>query len=317
MEMIEAKHTENNDAHVGKKSNSIELPPHVSDVKHTTTRHVDPSVIVIILSLAVAVGIAVGPLPAIIVLTLCGVHLVYTHVWALATVLAVCDRTGNCHGWMGVLTAMGIAITIPWYGLLICRYKDDTVGRAISGWGRWITEDICGCVWPYDNTTVPVMIRLCYHMIDLAVHFLPTPWLLSRYDVTALDCVYAFAISRLWSISATAHHLTLDWRFMRHWPRIHVCARSQNITPFAVEGVINDIYGLRPTLPSSSLHFLYSVEAITLAVITLTGVPSQLLLLQTDEIEGAMIACVVVGAATGLVGIVSLIISIRKAKKTA
>lgn len=289
------------------------LPPHVSDVESTRTYRVRPSLLVIVLALATSVGIAVGPLPALVVLTLCGVHLVYTHVWAIATILAVCDRTGGCHGRMGVLTAMGIAITIPWYGLLICRYKDDAVGRAISGWGRWIAEDICGCDWPYDSTTVPISIRLGYHLVDLAVHFLPTPWLLRRYDVTALDCVYAFAISRLWSVSATAHHLTLDWRSMRDWP-LRICARSQSVSPFAVDGVINDIYGLRPTLPSSSLNFLYSVEAITLLVVAIAGVPSESVPLTTHQIEEAMIACISLGAAIGLVGMVSLFVSIRKAQ---
>ena len=299
--------------HATKKHATVmdQLPPHVSDIESTRTYQVEPSLLIVILALTISVGIVVGPLPALTVLTLCGVHLVYTHLWAIATILAVCDRTGSCHGWMGVLTAMGIAITVPWYGLLVCRYKDDTVGRAISGWGRWITEDICGCVWPYDSTTVPILIRLCYHLVDLAVHFLPTPWLLSRYDVTAVDCVYAFAISRLWSISATAHHLTLDWRSMRNG-QLRICARTQSVSPFAVDGVINDIYGLRPTLPSSSLHFLYSVEAVTLLVVALAGAPSESVLLTTQQIEGAMVACVLLGAAVGLVGMVSLVISIRK-----
>lgn len=131
--------------------------------------------------------------------------------------------------------------------------------------------------------------------------------------MTPLDCLYAFFVSRLWSISATAYHLTLDWRFLRHWPP-KFCARSQNISPLVVDGVINDIYGLQPTLPSSSLYFLYSIEAVTLFVVAVVGGPSPPMLPPTSQIEVAMLTCVVIGASVGLVGVISLFLSIRKSQ---
>lgn len=285
---------------------------HDVGVKSAEESEVHVAVLVGIAAVGAVICCVANPIAALVILTFCGFQLVYTHVWVIATILAICT---NSLEWAGVLAAMGTAITIPWYALLILRWKDDTVGRAICGWGSWIVEDIFGYTWPYDLGSVPGLLRVGYHMVDLAVHFWPTPWLLQRFKVTAFDCFVAFIVSRAWSTSASAIHLSVDWRSLRRSPRrLRVCAQSQAITPFLVDGVVNDIYGLHPKLPPASLRFLYSIEALTLVTVAVVVSLSTLVIPPTRLVEASMISCTIVGVICMLAGIQKVKVAVTKAQ---
>lgn len=104
--------------------------------------------------------------------TVMGVHIVYTHVWALLTIAAL-DL--DIDFLTGSLVCLGTAITFSWYGLLIWRFRDDSVARALHGWGRWLCEDCSGCRCPFTIDSIPTRLRLGFHLVDLGVCVRPQP----------------------------------------------------------------------------------------------------------------------------------------------
>ena len=112
-----------------------------------------------------------GAAAAISVMTLSGVHIVWTHVWAALTLFAIVSRDELL---IGGMTVLGTAITISWYSMLAAfTWGTDPVGKAVHGWAQWIIIDLCGCEkCPFDETSVPLMLRLGFHLVDLSVRII-------------------------------------------------------------------------------------------------------------------------------------------------
>ena len=211
------------------------------------------------------------PLFALIVVwtaTFLGAHLVWTHLWAVTTFLlhtlyssnSSSESSTSIQHLLGSAVMTGVAMTCSWYTTLVLQRDADFIGRAVTGWSKWIIEDVlasksialaaAGTKNPFTFENVPLALRLGYHAGDLAVHFFPTLWLLQRHAsvvaaAPAAYCCVGFLVTRAWCLHVSVHTLKFDCneRRLRRVP--HPSPPS----PFVVDGALNWVYGLEPHLP--------------------------------------------------------------------
>ena len=211
------------------------------------------------------------PLFALIVVwtaTFLGAHLVWTHLWAVTTFLlhtlyssnSSSESSTSIQHLLGSAVMTGVAMTCSWYTTLVLQRDADFIGRAVTGWSKWIIEDVlasksialaaAGTKNPFTYENVPLALRLGYHAGDLAVHFFPTLWLLQRHAsvvaaAPAAYCCVGFLVTRAWCLHVSVHTLKFDCneRRLRRVP--HPSPPS----PFVVDGALNWVYGLEPHLP--------------------------------------------------------------------
>jgi hypothetical protein len=218
--------------------------------------------------------------------TFLGTHIVWTHLWALTAYLLHMEYTASTTSpaWVGhalgsaVMT--GVAMTCSWYTTLIMHRDADFIGRAVTGWTKWITEELLPGIGlvskstriPFDYTSVPMALRLGYHAGDLAVHFFPTFWLLQVHASVIAEAPRAyvavgFLVTRIWCLHVSVHTLQFDfvaWRFRR-------VSHPSPPTPFIIDGALNKVYGLVPDLPPHVFVAAYQSEVAASTALVLVA----------------------------------------------
>ncbi|KAJ1454240.1 hypothetical protein M885DRAFT_522047 [Pelagophyceae sp. CCMP2097] len=225
-------------------------------------------------------------LALVLAVNLAGLHMVWTHLWMLSTILVSLEHAAGAawlEPWLGSLTCAGLSITVGWYATLVVHRRADFVGRAMAGWGEW-TLDVCKAagvvgaeaVLPYDFTCLPVALRLGYHFCDVAIHFFPTFFLLQKHAVVvaaapAKYCLAAFCVTRLWSLHVSVHHVKYDVQ------RRKMRRQTQRPTVFLIDGAFNDVYGLVPPIPPRVVRDAYVFEVGTSALLGCAALAADLL----------------------------------------
>jgi len=197
-------------------------------------------------------------------ITLAGCHMVWTHFWLITT--GMLYFTGNPTA-LATATAVGILINVPWYFLLLFHgVRENCAGKAWVGWSTWILSWFgCPPAWKNEQEC-PVFAYIGFHVVDLGVHLCPSLVLTQLFadDITLTTVVVAYCIARIWMLCITVRHLSLDWPLLTHRGRIAFGpVVSQDPTCFPTEGVINDVYGFVPHMPSSVFRFGFLAEGAT------------------------------------------------------
>ena len=219
---------------------------------------------------------ALVALAVVLAATVAGFHALWTHLVAVITTLLVLAHDGSDAGpvatALGAATVTYLSITIGWYGVLIVRRRDDFVGRAMHGWPKWIIEHVlvgCGVLppgstVPFDETGVPVAVRVAYHLLDLSIHFFPTPYLLQTYGhlVARAPVAYAclgFAATRLWCLACSLHDVSLD--LSRGLGGARLRRRAAPAPQLFLRGALfSAIYGLVPPIADGAIWTAYAGE---------------------------------------------------------
>ena len=132
-------------------------------------------------------------LVSVCLVTVSGLHMVWTHVWLVAS--AALLLTGDAFA-LSVAACLGANISAVWYISLTRRSQMAIPSRAMHGWSRWICEDL----FNKQNWQGRVSFRLIHSLptgffiTDMGVHLLPTLVLLqlSAEHITPLSVVLGY-----------------------------------------------------------------------------------------------------------------------------
>ena len=114
-------------------------------------------------------------LATLCVVTLSGIHMVWTHVWLIGSgaVLLTGDPTA-----LAVAACLGANISAVWYIALIWRREMRVPLRAMNGWSRWICGDLIGLREAdyKGNVSLGIVHSLPtgFFITDIGVHLVPT-----------------------------------------------------------------------------------------------------------------------------------------------
>ena len=126
-----------------------------------------------------------------------------------------------------------------------------TPPRAFASWPS--TSLTSGSTCPSLTSTAIRPLRPHPWRLDLEVHLFPCLLLLQlgAKHITVPIVVVAYALTRLWFMWATTHHVSLNWPLLTRHGRVSLRRTAQGCHPWPTHGVLNDIYGLKPHLPPS------------------------------------------------------------------
>jgi len=204
--------------------------------------------------------------------TISGFHLVWTHVWLIASGAVI--MTGNELG-LAVCACLGVNVSVCWYCALFYRKDVRVPARAMMGWSRWICTELVGLIDEWErHVSWKNSLLLGFHLTDLGLHLLPTLILLqlAAQHITFLTVVLGYVATRIWSFAITTIHWKVDWSQIRSLQVAVKKFQNEFKTSFVDRGVINLIYSFEPPAPPSFFHFCLLIEgfcAATGAAITL------------------------------------------------
>lgn len=207
-------------------------------------------------------------LAVLLLVTLAGFHMVWTHLWLLGSAAVL--LTGN-DALLGVAAMTGLNICGMWYVSLWLKRDLEVPHLAMFGWSHWICEDLIGGLasWQGNVSWDPVnSLMTGFFLTDLGVHLLPAMLLLQKAapHVTFKSVACGYILARLWCLAITVHHFAVDWPLLRHSLKLRLTRMSQHPNAFVDTGVINLIYGLMPSAPTPFFHHCLAVEAVFAAV---------------------------------------------------
>eukprot|EP01065_Artemidia_motanka_P034851 TRINITY_DN4278_c0_g5_i1.p1 TRINITY_DN4278_c0_g5~~TRINITY_DN4278_c0_g5_i1.p1 ORF type:complete len:829 (+),score=277.86 TRINITY_DN4278_c0_g5_i1:161-2488(+) len=223
--------------------------------------------------------------------TLAGLHIVFTQVWLIMTIGLL--LAGSESG-LGVMAACGWNVSVMWYGANFIAMKDRAPQRAMSGWGLWTCENLLGDVFryplpnwekggaPFERTSYisyQGSFPLGFIILDIAFHLMPCLALLQMAAdiVTAQHAVIAYVGARVLSVAVTARHVRIDYPRIYAHRRVHWRVTTEpRVTPFVDGGVVAEIYGMEPP-PSYKFFFsALALEALgTLSLAAITMLPQK------------------------------------------
>jgi len=152
-----------------------------------------------------------------LVTQLVGLRMMWTLTWNLGVICAYLLESEET---LAVMACMGVgSICAPWYIGRVLFQRYDFPKRAMIGLSAWGSDELLiplGMPGWYMHELCLNWMRLCFFLLDTALHLIPSAMLLqhSAWAIRPAHVLYSGLLTLLWGCSLSLWYVVIDWELL-------------------------------------------------------------------------------------------------------